>query len=143
MARKTLQVTITDEGRDKGKVFLIREMAASQAERWAMRAFLAMSRHGVELPADAAQSGFAGLASYGLNMIGRLPFEEAEVLMDEMFACVSIIPNPSNPDISRALVEDDIEEVTTRIKLRVEVFKLHTDFLKAAAPSTSASAPAA
>jgi hypothetical protein len=137
MARKTLQVTITDEGRDKGKVFLIQEMPASQAERWAVRAFLALSRHGVELPEGLAEAGMAGLASYGLSLVGRLPFDEAQVLMDEMFRCVSIVPSPANPAITRGLVEDDIEEVPTRLKLRLEVFKLHTDFLKAAAPSTS------
>lgn len=137
MARKTLQVTITDEGRDKGKVFLIQEMAASQAERWAVRAFLALSRHGVELPEGLAEAGMAGMASYGLSLVGRLPFDEAQVLMDEMFRCVSIVPNPANPAITRGLVEDDIEEVPTRLKLRLEVFKLHTDFLKAAARSTS------
>ncbi|HEV2540193.1 MAG TPA: hypothetical protein VGU03_10850 [Frateuria sp.] len=137
MARKTLQVAITDEGRDKGKVFLIQEMAASQAERWAVRAFLALSRHGVELPEGLAEAGMAGMASYGLSLVGRLPFEEAQVLMDEMFRCVSIVPNPANPAITRGLVEDDIEEVPTRLKLRLEVFKLHTDFLKAAAQSTS------
>lgn len=140
MARKTLQYTVSDEGRDHGKVFLLREMAASQAERWAVRAFLAMSRNGVELPDGAAESGFAGLASYGISLIGKLPFEDADVLMGEMFDCVTIIPNPANPNITRNLVEDDIEEIATRIKLRVAVFKLHADFSKAAAPSTPAQA---
>lgn len=143
MARKTLQYTVSDDGRDQGKVFLLREMAASQAERWAVRAFLAMSRNGVELPDGAAESGFAGLASFGVNLIGKLPFEDADVLMGEMFQCVTIIPNPANPNITRGLVEDDIEEIATRIKLRVAVFKLHVPFPPAAEPSTSAPVSAA
>lgn len=143
MARKTLQYVVEDEGRDKGKVFFLREMSASEAERWAVRAFLALSRNGVEVPEGASDAGFAGLATYGLSLIGNLPFAEAEVLMEQMFECVSIIPNPSQPNIVRGLVEDDIEEVKTRIKLRIAVFKLHADFSKAVAPSTSASAPAA
>jgi hypothetical protein len=143
MARKSLLYTVTDEGRDKGKVFLLTEMAASQAERWAVRAFLAMAKGGVELPDGAVESGFAGLASYGITLIGKLPFEDADVLMDEMFQCITIIPNAANPNITRGLVESDIEEIGTRIKLRVAVFKLHADFSKAAAPSTPGPASAA
>jgi|SRR6185312_11470601 len=143
MARKESKYRVEDEGRDQGKVFLLREMPASQAERWALRAFLAVSRSGIELPEEATKAGFAGLASYGLTLIGKLPFDEAEVLMEEMFGCVSRIPEPSKSDFSRSLVEDDIEEVSTRVKLRIAVFKLHADFSKAATPSTPAQPSAA
>jgi hypothetical protein len=139
MARKTSRFTVTDEGRDKGKVFLLQEMPASLGERWAARAFLAMAQNGIELPDGMQDAGFAGLASYGLTMIGKLPFEIADVLMEEMFRCIQIIPDPSK-DFARSLVEDDIEEIGTRVKLRIAVFKLHADFSKAAAPSISAQA---
>lgn len=143
MARKESRYRVEDEGRDKGKVFLLREMPASQAERWALRAFLAISRSGVDLPEEAAQSGFAGLASYGISLIGKLPFDEAQALMNEMFDCVSRIPDPDKSDFTRSLVEDDIEEIATRVKLRVAVFKLHADFSKAATSLTSAQPSAA
>ncbi len=142
MARKESKYRVEDEGRDQGKVFLLREMPASQAERWALRAFLAVSRSGIELPEEATKAGFAGIASYGLTLIGKLPFDEAETLMEEMFTCVSRVPDPGK-DFSRSLVEDDIEEVATRVKLRIAVFKLHADFSKAVAPSTPAPAQAA
>lgn len=140
MARKTSRYQVTDEGRDKGKVFLLEEMPASKSERWALRAFLAMAKNGVELPDGIEAAGFAGLSSYGLSLIGKLPFEDADVLMDEMFGCVKILPDPSHSDFARSLVEDDIEEIATRLKLRVAVFKLHADFSAAAARSTSAQA---
>jgi hypothetical protein len=140
MARKESKYRVEDEGRDKGKVFLLREMPATQGERWALRAFLAMAKNGVEIPDGASEAGFAGLASYGLSLIGKLPFEDADTLMDEMFGCVTIIPDPGKNDFARSLVEDDIEEIATRVKLRIAVFKLHADFSKAAAPSTSAPA---
>ena len=41
------------------------------------------------------------------------------------------------------LIEQDIEEVATRLKLRGEIWKLHTGFLKAVAPSISGGSPAA
>lgn len=140
MARKTVTVTIEAEGRDLGKVFLLREMPASQAEKWAARAFLAMARSGIDIPDDLAGAGLAGIATVGLKAIGGLGFAEAEPLMDEMFACIQIIPDPARPAVVRALVESDTEEISTRLRLRKEVFGLHVDFSGLAAHLKSAQA---
>ena len=50
MARKVSNYTVTKEGRDLGKTFVITEMPASRAEAWATRALLALMAGGVELP---------------------------------------------------------------------------------------------
>ena len=146
MARRELDITITDEGRDKGKTFRITEMSASQAERWAVRAFLALARSGVELPEEAHGAGMAGIAALGLQALSRVQFSEAEALMAEMFSCVMFVPKHAAGAelMPRRLIEEDIEEVTTRAKLRVEVLQLHTGFSLAAALSKfrSAAAPA-
>lgn len=142
MARKTLIYTVQDEGRDSGKVFLLTEMPSSKAERWAIRAFLAMAKGGIELPEGMEHQGFAGLAKVGLGLLLQIPYEMAEPLLDEMMECVQVIPNPSNRAVVRALIEDDIEEVATRIKIRKEVFGLHVNFSLAGAKSTSESVPA-
>jgi hypothetical protein len=142
MARKTLTYTVQDEGRDAAKCFLITEMPAHRAERWAIRAFLAMAKGGIELPEGMEQQGFAGLAKIGLGLLLQIPYEMAEPLLDEMMECVQMIPNASNKSVVRALVEDDIEEVATRIRLRKEIFGLHVNFSLAGAKSTSESVPA-
>lgn len=131
MARKTLTVQIDAEGRDLGKMFLITEMPAAKVEKWAIRALLAIGRNGVSLPEGIEKMGFSALVSYGLNLITQLPFEEAEYLLDEMFTCVQIVPDPTKPQIVRGLTGDDIEEVSTRVTLRKATFGLHSDFLKA------------
>ena len=128
MARKEQLISIRADGRDKGKVFKITEMSAEQAERWAIRAFLALARSGMSLPDGLESSGMAGIAALSLKVFGHLQFTEAEVLMAEMFRCLSYIPTPDRPDITRALMEGDIEEVPTRIRLRAEVLSLHTGF---------------
>jgi len=133
MARKTALVTIDAEGRDQGKTFLLREMSASQAEDWAVRVILAAARGGVEIPDDIAQAGLAGVAAMGLKMLGGMRFEDAKPLLDEMFSCIQIVPDPAKPQVVRYLIEDDVEEVVTRLKLRKEVFALHTDFFTDAA----------
>lgn len=128
MARKTQTVTIQDKGRDEGKVFVLTEMPASQAERWAVRAFLAMAHAGLEIPEDIANMGMAGIAAFGLRALGGISYAEAEPLLDEMFTCIQHIPDPARPDIVRKVIESDIEEVSTRFFLRKEVFGLHVNF---------------
>ncbi|EAQ4379506.1 hypothetical protein E9973_21285 [Salmonella enterica] len=133
MARKETFVTIDSKGRDKDKVFHLTEMSASQAEWWAMRVIMAMGRGGVELPDDVRSMGMAALALEGLKALSKIPPEEAKPLMDEMLDCVQFVPDPKNRNVRRPLVGDDIEEITTRLNLRAEVFRLHVDFFSTAA----------
>ena len=74
MARNTATIVIDAAGRDHGKVFLLTELPALQAEKWAVRAFLAMSHNGIEIPEDIANSGLAGIASIGIKAIGAMAF---------------------------------------------------------------------
>ncbi|EHM0714222.1 hypothetical protein JDT53_12685 [Escherichia coli] len=128
MARKEVYYTVEDKGRDQGKVFFIREMAASQAEWWAIRAGLAMAKNGVNLPDNFSDMGMAGMAKVGLEMVAQISPDEARPLLDELMKCIQFVPDPANQSIKRALIDDDTEEVMTRLKLRSEVFKLHVDF---------------
>jgi hypothetical protein len=140
MARKTLTVIIDKAGRDQGKTFLLEEMPAAQAERWAMRAFLALARSGVDIPEDIASAGLAGIATLGIKALGGLSFGDAEPLLNEMMGCVRLIPDPSRPGVmlSYPQFEGQIEEPVTFLTLRMEVFKLHTDFFSIAGRLTSA-----
>lgn len=138
MARKTAIVTISDEGRDKGKVFVLTELSAYEAEDWAGRALFALMNAGVEIPDNIAEAGLAGVAAMGLKAIAKLPFESAKPLLDKMMGCIQIQPSPT---VTRALIPDDIEEVATLLQLRKQVLGLHMDFSMAAAPSTSGSKP--
>lgn len=131
--RKTETVDITSEGRDKGKRFIITEMPALKAERWAFRALLALAHAGVDMPEDAAKGGMASFAAAGLRALNNLSFEEARPLLDEMWTCVQVMPNPKDPTIVRPIVMremegDEVEEVTTLLQLRERIFRLHTDF---------------
>ncbi len=141
MARRTLNWTAVD-GRDKGKRFLLTEMSARDAENWALRALLALGKNGIEIPDTAFDAGMAGIARVGLGLFLKADPVTAANLLDELMACVQIQPDQRNPNVSRPLVDDDTEEVQTRMKLKIEVFKLHTDFSMAVAPSTSGQAPA-
>ena len=135
MARKEASFT-AESGRDKGKQFLITEMSASQAENWAIKVILAIGNAGIEIPEGLVSQGMAGLMTMGYLNLLKIPFEAAKPLLDEMMTCIQIIPSAN---IKRPLIEDDIEEVTTRLQLRKAVWSLHMDFFSEGSKSTSES----
>jgi len=139
--RQKIEYTVTDEkSRDNGKTFIITEMSAYAAEKWALKAFFAMANAGIEIPDDYQSLGMEGLVAMGLNALGHMRFEEAEPLLDEMMLCVRIMPDRNKPSVIRNLIEDDIEEIKTRLLLRKEVLQMHMGFSLAADPSTSGQA---
>lgn len=135
MARKE-STFAADFGRDAGKQFHITEMSASQAENWAFKVVLAIGNAGIEIPDNLAAQGMAGLLAVGYLNLLKIPFEAAKPLMDEMMGCVQIVPSPN---VKRPLIEDDIEEVKTRLAIRKAVWELHTDFFTEDAQSISES----
>ena len=133
--RKEITVTIDADGRDFGKAFFLREMSAMRAEKWATRAILALTRSGIDIPEDIAKQGLAAVAAMGVHALAGVQFAEAEPLLDEMMQCVQIVPMPARPEVKRALIEDDIEEITTLVTLRREILALHMGFLPPAVRS--------
>lgn len=132
MARKTKTVVIRAENRDKGKHFLITEMQAVQAERWAVRAFLALAKSGQGLDGYEPGAGMAALAVVGFRALSGISLEETEILMGQLMECVQIVPTPSQPSVVRPTIDDDFEEPATLFYLKAEVFDLHTGFSTAA-----------
>lgn len=137
MARKDRVVNITDPtSRDAGKTFYLTEMSALQAEKFAARAWLAISHSKVEIPEGIEASGWAGLAFVSLRALNGTPWNEVEPLMDEMMGCVKVIRDPKNPTLVLPLLADEIEEVATLLRLRKEIIDLHTDFFSKGVPWT-------
>lgn len=130
--RRTVLIPITHEGRDKGKTFKMTEMAASQGERWAIRAFLVLAAAGIEIPDDTVSMGLAGLAQVGMSAFARVNYEDAEPILDDMLKTVKIVPDQHHPEVLRDLIETDIEEISTRLHLRKEFLKLHLGFFTGA-----------
>lgn len=132
------KTVVIESGRDKGKMFVIRELPASQVERWATRALFVMMNCGVEVPDNLLSAGLAGIAAVGIKSLTKVPYEQAEPLFDEMMTCIAIVPDPRQPLVKRgyegvgAMIEDDIEDVTTRLILRKAVFELHMSFFTGA-----------
>jgi len=141
--------TVDSKGPDKGKVFLLTRMDAFRAEKWAIRAFLALIEGGVKIPPEMAAGGMMALVTEEamsailgalVGGLGQLDWKKVEPLLDEMLECIRFMPDPvGNPDFSRPLNKQagDIQEVPTLLKLRGALLKLQTGFSPAVEPSTS------
>lgn len=152
MSRRTKTVTITAKGRDQGKMFLITEMSADQAERWATKAGGAMIQAAQNNPdsndamglifTGSVMTGFATeedikeqpdinwekLSKISNLMLMRLPEKQLRPLLDELMDCVQFIPNPKHPEAPQKLLSSDIEEAKTYARLRNAVYELHSGF---------------
>lgn len=140
MPRRIERLTIAAEGRDKGKVFQLTEMAADQGERWALRALLALTNTGAAIPEEALGAGMAGLAAVGVQALGLLQHEKVQPLLDELWpSCVRFIPPHPNvpPQEIMPGLGSQIEEVSTRLVIYKALLKLHTGFSMPDVPPTS------
>jgi len=121
MARQTKEIEI-ESGRDAGKVFVITEMAAADAEWWAFRALQAVAGADADLLMGAP---LQQMAANGIKMLAKADPSKVKPLFDEMMSCVSVkIPSGQ----TRKLLSTDIEDLSTRLKLRTEVIELHVGF---------------
>jgi hypothetical protein len=117
-------------GRDGGKVFIITEMPATQAEKWGIRMFLALKGTDAQIPLEYRSLGMVGVAVIGLNAFFRAPikYEDLSPLLDEMLLCVQAVPDPKEPGQSHPIIEGEIEELTTLVYLRNAIIEIHTGF---------------
>lgn len=138
--RHTVPITIEDEGRDKGKTFVITEMPAVQGEKWASQLLSLLIKSGINLPEIPEEdSGMAGLAALG-DAAAPLIAVLHDPSLESWWDCVKYEHKPGAP--LQAIMQGEgcqIEEIRTITHLRMEVLKLHTGFFSRANPSTSAS----
>ena len=112
-------------GRDSARVYKITEMPAFRAEKWAIKALWLIAATGADLPSNLEHAPFGEFVRQGLTALFKVDFRDAEPLLDEMLNCVSIVTKAG----ARPLIMlDDFEDPRTILKIRKEVFELHTDF---------------
>lgn len=136
MARKTVTIEIDANNRDIGKAFLLTEMSANDAERWAIRAGFALMNSGADFSeltgtdedGEPLPLSFQAFAKMGLSALSKIPYESAEQLIAEMMKCVKFIPDKNKPNVVRDIFDGDIEEVSTLFTLKKEVWGLHVNF---------------
>jgi hypothetical protein len=136
VALKESDVTIR-EGRDAGKTFHLKEWPAMRTEHWIMRAVFGLGRAGVELPPEVLRLGAGPTAYLIASQAIRLPSRLGLRLADELMECVTIV----EPKVTRSLVEQDIEDFSTRLWLKGQVLKMTFGFF-VPEPSPNSTPPA-
>lgn len=131
MARKEIPFIVEEEGRDKGKEFLITEMSAWDADSLAQDIFRAMGDSNYSsIPADVIAMGCAGLATVGLSVISASSPEVARQLRDRLMSTVDIVITNNGERQQRKVNGSlDFEEVSTIRSLLDKVFQVNFDFL--------------
>lgn len=131
MARKEIPFIVEEEGRDKGKEFIITEMSAWDADTLAQDIFRAMGDSGFgEIPPDVIAMGCAGLATVGLSVLSASSPQIASQLRDRLMSTVDIVITHEGTRQQRKVKgELDFEEVSTIRTLLDKIFKVHFDFL--------------
>lgn len=151
MARKKVTVTIDADNRDKGRSYIINEMPAEVAERFAYRALLALTSSNTQVPPDISsldidmemdQASMAKLAAFGLKAFLSLDYDRIAPLLDQMMQYIQIdmgggVVRQVMPDC------DDIEETSTLFKIRKAFMELHVGFSMAGLTQTLGSVSAA
>ena len=144
MARKTISVTIDGDNRDKGKTYLITEMSAFAADKWAFRVLSAINVGNIDMGffsdvEELAKTGMQGVNAASkmlggaINLLQSIDEYKLDAIVDDLHYCCAFIPMPGAlPRPVMDKVDGDVEEVSTLFKLKVEALKLHLDFLKAA-----------
>jgi hypothetical protein len=129
MARKTVEITITDRGTDKS--FRITEMSATKLEKWIARAALILfgKANFAEVQQAVAEAGEKGFKD--------IPFEQVEPLYDALLECVEFKAAGIYVKVDAATIDAQVEDVQTLFKLRAEVLKVNLGFFAAAFPSLS------
>jgi len=124
---KTKLVTITAEGRDKGRQYLLTEMPALKAERWARHAIAACAAKDLNIREEVKALGMLGFVLFCFQAIAGGDVDAVDKLMDEILPQIQIIeegavgPRPLGG-------EGDIWEVWTYKTLRQELIELHMGF---------------
>ncbi|HEC1649040.1 TPA: hypothetical protein R1156_000948 [Yersinia enterocolitica] len=134
MSRKQITYIVEDEGRDKGKEFIITEMSAWDAEELSEEIYRAMG-HGEfnSLPSDVVSMGVAGLATVGISVLAAAPASVSRPISDRILSTVEIVITNEGKDITRSIKPIDFEEISTIRTLKDKVFELNFGFLSLAA----------
>lgn len=128
--RKEIEIKI-EEGRDAGKVFVVKEMPATQMDAWLTRAI------GI-LGSDKSLVDVLGLTMSELMLhLSKNNYEEAKILFDELLSCCSFKQDNNLVPMKKDMVDSVVEDWTTLARLKNESFALNLGFFGEGGESTS------
>ena len=116
--RKVIDWTCEDGG--KSLHFRIKQMSATQAERFTFKLLLLIGANGGKVQAE----DFSGL----LGSLASAPYEKIQELLTELLNCCSIVTENVETKLTEDNVDMFISERNTLLQLRAEAFKMNDFF---------------
>ena len=141
--RKEKTIVIDDRGRSL--TFKIREMSALRLESWIARAGILLAatgmldetRVGVRNAGEIAAGVARAVGESGISALGRLDYDKARPLLDELLSCCSRVDAGVEQPLTPDVLEGFIEDVRTLFTLRKEALALNFGFFAQGGPSAS------
>ena len=116
--RKEIDVMLDDGG--ESLHFRIKQMSATQAERWTFKMMMLIGAAGGSTKGDDLSSILATLSN--------APYERIQELLTDLLSCCSIIKENVAVQLTEENVDGFISNRNTLIKLRAEAFKVNDFF---------------
>ena len=116
--RKVVDWTCEDGGETRH--FRIKQMSATQAERFTFKLLLLIGANG----GNVETGDLSGL----LGSLSSAPYEKIQELLDELLSCCSIVKENVEVKLTDANVDTFIDSRNTLLQLRAEAFKVNDFF---------------
>lgn len=116
--RKVVDWTVEDGGATLH--FKIKQMSATQAERFTFKLLLLIGANGGKVQTD----DFSGL----LGSIASADYSKIQELLSELLSCCSIVKENVEVQLTEENVDGFIESRNTLLQLRAEAFKVNDFF---------------
>lgn len=117
--RKENIITLTDSGKEK--TFKIKQMSASQAERWVFKLALLLG-------GNANLENINDISSV-LNAVDDKPFERVEELLNGLLSCCSRVHDGGiTSQLTPENVDGFVDDMTTLMTLQKEAFLINNFF---------------
>ena len=129
--RKVVDWTCDDGGATLH--FRIKQMSATQAERFTFKILLLIGANGGKFEAG----DLSGL----LGSLSSTPYEKIQELLDDLLSCCSIVKENVEVKLTEQNVDTYIESRNTLLQLRAEAFKVN-DFFQTSGLNVFAQSPA-
>lgn len=136
MARRDKTITITNEGRDKDKRFLITELPASKTEEFSMlmiENFSSLDPETIKQLQEIAKSmsntqALASIETSKLDpKLAKILFNGIE---DYLFLTLDYLQVGNSIEITKENADNFIEEASTRFELKQQFMEMHIGFLQ-------------
>ena len=106
--------------------FKIKQMSATQAERFTFKLLLLIGANG----GNVETGDLSGL----LGSLSSAPYEKIQELLDELLSCCAIVKENVEVKLTEANVDTFIESRNTLLQLRAEAFKVNDFFQTSGLP---------